>query len=217
MRKTLLIMAAIIMSMTAFSQTSLADLTYTSTDASMNGQKYSPANPFTVGGGAYILMGGNQNYNGNDYWDLSSYKGIEMKLTCPSDQVGQYLAIRFILVGNGAAQSIIKTFNFTTTSMIVKLDFAADQAYTSKLWAIKIPYDGNITGSFSVTIDYLNAVNSFTALNDVKADNPDALVNVYTMTGNLIRKNVKSSEVVKELKDGLYMIGNKKVFVNNNK
>jgi hypothetical protein len=221
MKKTLLILATTIMSLVAYSQTGtpLADLTYTSTDGNMNGLKYAPVNPFSAGQGVYILMGGNGSYTGNDYWDLSSYKGIEIKLSCTADQIGQYMAVRFIMVGNpaSAAQSIVKTFTFTSTSQIIKLDFTADVAQTKKLWAIKTPFDGGITGTFSMNIDYLKAVSTFTGLNDVKVDNPDALVNVYNMTGSLIRKNVKSSEVIQELENGLYLIGNKKVLINNKK
>jgi len=221
MKKTLLFVALVVLNMTSFAQsgTSMADLVYTSTDAGMNGQKYAPVNPFSAGQGVYILMGGNGSYTGNDYWDLSIYKGIEIKLSCTADQIGQYMAVRFILVGDpaSAAQSIIKPFTFTSTSQIIKLDFTADQAQTKKLWAIKTPFDGGITGTFSINIDYLKAVTTFTGLNDVKVDNPDALVNVYHMTGSLIRKNVKSSEVIKELENGLYLIGNKKVLINNKK
>ena len=41
----------------------------------------------------------------------------------------------------------------------------------------------------------------------------DALVNVYTLQGILIKKDVKANEAIRELPAGLYIIGGKKVLV----
>lgn len=41
----------------------------------------------------------------------------------------------------------------------------------------------------------------------------DSIVNVYTVDGALLKKNVKYSEALMELKQGFYIIGNKKVYI----
>ena len=40
-----------------------------------------------------------------------------------------------------------------------------------------------------------------------------ALVNVYTVDGKLLKRNVKAADVLKNLKKGIYIIGKKKVSV----
>ena len=70
----------------------------------------------------------------------------------------------------------------------------------------------------SVTFPTLSATYSVTvipvvAVKTVKTDNPNALVNVYSITGTMIRKSVKTSEATVGLEKGLYIVGNKKVLV----
>ncbi len=42
---------------------------------------------------------------------------------------------------------------------------------------------------------------------------PDAVVNVYSADGTIIKRGVKASEAVKNLKKGIYIIGNQKIIV----
>ncbi|MDP4270237.1 MAG: hypothetical protein Q8909_08930 [Bacteroidota bacterium] len=212
MKKILLIVAAFVFSVSTFAQATnnvaLADLLN-------NGKNYSPISPFAVSQGGIIMIGGNTNYTQVDTWDLSEYNGIEVKLTFPESAIGQYMAVRFVMVGaDGNAQSIVKTFTISSESQIVTLDFTADGAGTHKLWAIKMPWDGNILGGFNATVEYLNAVVSFTSgVTTTKAENPDAPVNVYSIAGDLIRKAVKQSEAINGLQPGLYIVNNQKVCV----
>jgi hypothetical protein len=219
MKKSLLFFAVLFVSISSFCQSpgvALSTIAYTSPVADLNGKTFTPQSPFTVVGGGAILFG-NSDYNGGtDYWDLSSYKGIEIKLTTDASNIDKVMCIRFVMVGNGTNQSIIKSFKFTSTSQIVMLDFTADASYTNKLWAIKIPWDGTITATGSITIDYMNAVTTFTTgVKDVNASaDPNELVKVYDVTGRLIHSNVKRAEIMNQLKNGLYIVGGKKVFIN---
>ena len=219
MKKSLLFFAVLFVSISSFCQSpgvALSTIAYTSPVADLSGKTFTPQSPFTAAPSGAIFVA-NSNYTGTDYWDLSSYKGIEIKLTTTdADNIGKVMADRFVMVGNGAAQSIVKTFNFTSTSQVVKLDFTADASYTNKLWAIKIPFDVPITATGSITIDYLNAVTTFTTgVKDVNASaDPNELVKVYDVTGRLIHSNVKRAEIMSQLKNGLYIVGGKKVFIN---
>ena len=218
MKKSLLFFAVLFVSISSFCQSTgvaLSTIAYTSPVVDLNGKTFTPQSPFTVAGGSAILFG-NSSYNGGtDYWDLSSYQGIEMKLTCDAANIGKSIDVRFVMVGNGAAQDIIKSLTFTSASVVVRLNFIADASVTKKLWAIKIPF--SYAGSqYPVTIDYLNAVTSFiTDVKDVNASaDPNELVKVYDVTGRLIHSNVKRAEIMSQLKNGLYVVGGKKVFIN---
>lgn len=218
MKKSLLLVAAMfICAAGAIAQnngTPLSTITYTSQNADFSGKTFTPLSPFTVAQGGAILVA-NSSYTGTDYWDLGTYNGIEVKLTTDVANVGQYMAVRFVMVSDAGAQSIVKSFTFTGTTQVVKLDFAADAAATKKLWAIKMPWDGSITGSFLITIDYLNAVTFFTGLSDINTlSDPNELIKVYDITGRLIHNNVKRGEVMGQLENGLYIVNNKKVFIN---
>ena len=218
MKKSLLFFAVLFVSISSFCQSpgvALSTIAYTSPGVDFSAKTFTPQSPFTAAPGGAIFVA-NSSYTGTDYWDLSSYQGIEIKLTTDAANIGQYMAVRFVMVGTSAAQSIVKSFTFTSTTQVVKLDFVADKAETKKLWAIKVAFDGNITGSFPITIDYLNAVTTFTTgVKDVNASaDPNELVKVYDVTGRLIHSNVKRAEIMSQLKNGLYIVGGKKVFIN---
>lgn len=52
------------------------------------------------------------------------------------------------------------------------------------------------------------------AVTDTAADDPDEIVNVYTITGALLKSNVKRSEALKDLKKGsYYIVGHEKIMV----
>ncbi len=48
---------------------------------------------------------------------------------------------------------------------------------------------------------------------DIISENPDAIVNVYSIDGSIVKTNVKASKATKELEKGIYLIGDKRVIV----
>lgn len=154
-------MVAILISLSSFSQTSLSDIAYT------DGNKYSVSNPVAVLSGGVILVPKSDYEGGVNFWDLSTYNGVEVKVSCPASNVGTACNIRFVVVGTTAAQSIIKDFTFDTATKIIKLDFAADGAQSKKIWGLK--FNWGTTEGYNVTFDYIKAVTIFSALKDVKS------------------------------------------------
>ena len=159
--------------------------------------------------------------------NLATFKRMLINVTYDAADGGKQLAIRFSV--NGAAASPVMVTlptTGTTYTVSIALDQYKDANGTFGLGGLvfyngashfSFSYDGTPTTS-SITVNYIALSTSLVSeVPSIKADNPDALVNVYNMTGSLIRKNVKSSEVVKELENGLYLIGNKKVLINNKK
>lgn len=193
---------------TTFAQTSLTTIPYS------DGNTYSFTSPVAVAGGGVVIIGNDTGWGANTCWDLTSYAGVEMKVTLPAEANGT-LAIRFIIAGGTAAQSIVKTVAMEPgTSKVITLDFAADATQSKKLWAIKFPFDISVPTAYNLTIDYINAVTTIaTSVNEVKAVDPDALVDVYSLTGALVRKSVKNSEATNGLVPGIYLVGGKKVIV----
>lgn len=65
----------------------------------------------------------------------------------------------------------------------------------------------SVNGPFRTTVDIENA------LAKVKITDAQTTVNVYTVDGSLVKKNVKVTEAAKGLQKGLYIIGKEKVLV----
>lgn len=215
MKKILLLFAAVIINITAFAQTSLGDIPYTSTDANFSGKTLAiPTDSFTCAAGTGIYVY-NQSYTGTDYWDLSSYDAIDISLSCATASVGQSFTVRFVMVGSdpSAATSILKTCTFDSGTQTVTLNFTDDASPTKKLWAIKIPWDG--TTGFSVKVNSINAVSSSSGVTTTTIDDPNKIVNVYNLSGVMLRKAIKQSEATKGLEKGFYIVDHKKVFVLN--
>jgi len=216
MKKTLLLLAAVIINMAAYAQTSLGTIPYTSADATFSGKTLAVPASFTCSSGMGIYVY-NQAFTGTDYWDLNSYTGIAMDMTVDAAYVGQSFTLRFVMVGtvgnSSSATSILKTCTFSSATQTFTFDFAADASPTKCLWAIKVPWDG--TTGFPVTINSLVATSSTTGLNTTTAADPDKIVNVYNLSGASVRTAVKQSEATIGLEKGFYIVDNKKVFVLN--
>lgn len=78
---------------------------------------------------------------------------------------------------------------------------------TNGMHTIKVE-DGNgctVVDSFKV--------NNSDGVESILADEGDGIINVYTLTGALVKANVKASEALYGLKPGSYIVGNKKVVV----
>ena len=212
MKRSLLFLAISILGIAAFAQTSITEVQFN------DGNTYSYTSPFTVEGGASILVPVADFTNGTVYYDLSSYDGIEFQFTCTSNDLNNTFPLRLVVVNpaDESALSVVKDVTFTTETQTVSFNFAdAEFNGSKKLWGIKINWGA---GAFTdqVTVNYINVTTGTTSLAKTSINkDPNRLVDVYSISGTLIRKNVKYSEAVNELTNGLYIIGNKKVCISN--
>ena len=60
---------------------------------------------------------------------------------------------------------------------------------------------------------HIVTVEKQSAVDPITAENADDIVNVYTVSGALIKANVKRSEALKGLLEGIYVVGNEKMIV----
>ena len=78
--------------------------------------------------------------------------------------------------------------------------------------SISLTSDGTGTGKVYVSEIYLTNENPV-GIDEVEVTPNAGKVNVYTLAGQLLQKNVSRSEAVKSLPAGIYVIGNKKVII----
>ena len=60
---------------------------------------------------------------------------------------------------------------------------------------------------------HIVTVEKQSAVDPITAENADDIVNVYTVSGVLVKANVKRSEALKGLLEGIYVVGNEKMIV----
>jgi hypothetical protein len=159
-------------------------------------------------------------------YDMSAYKQIVIKMSYDAADAGKQVAIRYSINGLGAKDPIVISLPepSTTYTAYINIDqYKVDGVVT--LGGLII-YNGASHWSFTysgtpsdidLNVDYVAlTADAPSALISTRADNPNALINVYNLTGNLVRKNIMASEAIKGLKPGVYIVNNKKVCVVNN-
>ncbi len=215
MKKNLLFLVVALFSVATFAQTDLQTIDFNKGGALAT---YSYTSPFTPSNGGNIFVPYWNYGSGDNYWDLSSYIGIELKFTCDAADVGKTMPVRVVGVGSTPSNviSIVKNLTFTSISETIDFEFATDGFETSKVWGIKCASSGTDAFNSDVTIEYINAVSTFTTLDNEKIfveKDPNRLVKVYSISGVLIRKDVRFSEATQGLKTGLYIVDGQKIYV----
>ncbi|MCR5247288.1 MAG: hypothetical protein K6E14_05830 [Paludibacteraceae bacterium] len=72
----------------------------------------------------------------------------------------------------------------------------------------------SVTDGYCVsTATHIVTVEKQSAVDPITAENADDIVNVYTVSGALVKANVKRSEALKGLLEGIYVVGNEKMIV----
>lgn len=101
----------------------------------------------------------------------------------------------------------------TDVEQVINVDFIGERKY--KLVVDSVDEVLNYTILFSVVgLDCDNPNDSLSSSTDINSDNAaDSIVNVYSVDGAIVKVNVKMSDALVNLKKGLYIIGNKKVYV----
>lgn len=115
----------------------------------------------------------------------------------------------------------------TTVAVNGETEFTLDLANlndkaVTELWAKVTPtnkagaelttaqYPGEAQGWTGLSIDTSTISSS---IDEITAENPDAIVNVYNFSGVIVRKGVRAAEATDGLPAGLYIVGSKKVAV----
>ncbi|WP_321286279.1 hypothetical protein [uncultured Sunxiuqinia sp.] len=182
--------------------------------------------PLSVAGEkSYQLLGSSENWGSSLDYDFSAYDTLAIQIVFDTLDIGKEVALRFSVDG------WTNLYIFPLDTMPDGQTIVREKIYLPEyanldgevLMGGIVFYNGEPHWSFSyinpatqpVTIDFV-ALNpsTITGIRDVvRTKDPNALVNVYTITGLVVRQNVKYSEATNGLKQGLYIVGHEKVFV----
>lgn len=171
---------------------------------------------------ASSLLGTGANWNRyNKYCDLTNYSELQVACTFKSEDIGKAIEFRYAFSkreGVDAAGSTItnRIDTITSENMILTINLnrnAGDVDSLKHLGAVK--FRNTASGAILFNIDYV-AVKAIPPVGISKVSAlKNELVNVYSITGVMIRRSVKVSEATKGLEKGIYIVGNKKVLVTN--
>ncbi|MDD2256680.1 MAG: Ig-like domain-containing protein, partial [Bacteroidales bacterium] len=157
--------------------------------------------------------------SGDHYYDIANYDSLIIKLNFDASDAGKQVALRIAYDKMGVTLYEITYPTDGSTSLLYKVDISAKNQLDGMNFYNGAPhwsftYTGTPAAQ-AVTVEYValkledpNSVPSVTIDTDA-----DAIVNVYSMTGVLVRRAVKFSEATEGLDKGLYIVGKKKVLV----
>jgi hypothetical protein len=211
-KKAMLVMAMGAMGLAASAQTSFADI------AMSNGNMYPFSASYTVanGGSVYVPVSGFTTGVG-PYWDLTSYQGVEFSFTCTASDLNKKMILRAAVLKADASNVVdaLKDVIFTTETIVVTYDLSQEPfaSNSKRIWGFKNPWSGNDAFANPITVNSIKALTSLSTAVPQYTVDADKLVDVYSMTGKLVRSKVKYAEATNGLVKGLYIVDNKKVVV----
>ena len=149
----------------------------------------------------------------NKYVDLSQYSEVAVAVEFKPEDVGKSFEFRYAF--STATGSVVTNRMYTISQLkdVIVIDLLNDPADTDKLKRLGAIKTRNASsGVVSFDVDYVAVRNVATSIEKPVYD-ADALVNVYNINGQLVRRSVKMGEATIGLARGLYIINNSKVFV----
>ncbi|WP_297098592.1 hypothetical protein [uncultured Draconibacterium sp.] len=181
--------------------------------------------PLEVAGDeSYQLLGSPEDWGSSLEYDFSAYEKLAIQVVYDSIDAGSEVALRFSV--DGWTYAHVFTLPLDTNIVMEEIDLAD---YVNIDGAVLmggiIFYNGASHWSFSYeglpatqscTIDFVALKQRVTGIDNIvvrKTTDPNKLVDVYNMSGVLLRKGIPYSRATKGLKQGLYIVDRTKVFV----
>jgi hypothetical protein len=152
---------------------------------------------------------------------LADYDELQIACYFKTEDIGKSIIMRYTFAGasNDATStaSIVETeITIESENQMITIDLAneaTDIDHLHRLCAIK--FKNSSSGEIKFNVDYVaikpSPITSILYVPICNASN--AIVNVYNITGTLLRKAVKDSEATIGLTKGFYIVGSKKIFV----
>lgn len=163
---------------------------------------------------ANSLLGDAWNWNmANKYVDLSQYSEVAVAVEFKPEDVGKSFEFRYAFSTSTGSVITNRMYTISQLKDVIVIDLLNDPADTDKLKRLGAIKTRNASsGVVSFDVDYVAVRNVATSIEKPVYD-ADALVNVYNINGQLVRRSVKMGEATIGLARGLYIINNSKVFV----
>jgi hypothetical protein len=186
--------------------------------------------PIVIAGGqSNQLLGPASGWGDLADLDFSAYKKLVFNLTFDAADAGKQVAVRFnVNSAPGAAVVKLAVITLPATGTTYSAEVNIEQYAADGKIGVggMVFYNGASHWSFtydiaaatgSTTINYVAlskaAVAGGTGVKNIKVLDLNAKVNVYSITGALMRKDVSISDATDGLKQGIYIVGGKKVVV----
>jgi hypothetical protein len=181
--------------------------------------------PGIISSNGNSLLGSVSNWNRNNrYVNLLDYNELQISCYFKTEDIGNSIIMRYTFAGasddaTSTATIVEPEIAITSESQMIILDLANEATDTDqlrRLCAIKFKNGGSGEVKFNVDYVALKPVN-FNGIHTVRVDDLPAFVNVYAVTGQLLKQNVARESALNGLANGIYIVNNKKMIVSNKK
>lgn len=163
---------------------------------------------------AKSILGTEHNWNqATRYVDLSQYSEVAVAVEFKPEDIGKSFEFRYAFSTTASSVITNRVYTISQTKDVIVIDLLNDAADTDKLKRLgAIKTRNSTSGEVSFDVDYV-AIRSVSTSNPKITTEANALVNVYNISGQIVRRSVKFSEAINGLERGLYIVNNTKVFV----
>ena len=169
-------------------------------------------------GGSKLMVGpGNGWGSGDNFYDISNNDTLVIKLAFDTADAGHQVALRIAWDKKGVTIYKIALPKDGSSTMVYRIPLTGKNHLDGMYFYngaghFSFTYD-SIAASKAIAINYI-ALTTKLPVGIVKvAQDMNDIVNVYSVTGVMVRRAVKVSEATLGLERGLYIVGNKKVLV----
>ncbi len=170
-----------------------------------------------INGSAKPQIAGPNTTSANTYVDLTAYELIKFDIYYPTANEGTEISIRFQFVnsdgtgvtGDSDAYTIVKPTGSGTVSFSLK----DAQLPSKKLTGIKAFAASGVAFTLSIDNIYVFVNDTPTSIQQPNVDEVPAFVNVYDISGQILKSNVPYEQALQGLAKGIYIVNKKKVAV----
>jgi hypothetical protein len=167
------------------------------------------------------LLGTASNWNRNNrYADLADYDELRIACYFKTEDIGKSIILRYTFAGaindDSNTASIVESEIFIEQeNQLLTIDLVNEETDTDllrRLCAVKLK--NGSTGEVNFNVDYVAVKpTNFNGIENILVDELPAFVNVYSITGVLLKQNVARESALNGLANGIYIVNNKKMLV----
>ncbi len=182
-----------------------------------SGGKTSVKTSATISGTGKQQIAGPNTTSATTYVDLAAYEELQFDIYYPAANEGTEITIRFQFVnadgtgvtGDSDAYTLVKPTGSGTVSFSLK----DAQLPSKKLTGIKAWAATGVAFALSIDNIYVFENGTPTSIQQPNVDEIPAFVNVYNISGQILKSNVPYEQALQGLAKGIYIVNKKKVAV----
>jgi hypothetical protein len=155
---------------------------------------------------------------------LADYDELQIACYFKTEDIGKSIIMRYTFAGasndaTSTASIVEPEITITQESQMITINLAneaTDTDHLRRLCAIK--FKNSSSGEIKFNVDHVALrPTNFSGIENILVNELPEFVNVYSITGQLLKKNIARQTALDGLANGIYIVNNKKMIVSNRK